>query len=277
MLEISIRASSVASLVDCPLRGVSLALGLVKPLPSTPPACIGSAVHAGSAVYDQHALDGSPITPNEGAGVVVDYLRHPPEDVNWGDMAYREAERRALGVFTSYCSQIAPRFQYQSVELTLEPMVLDFSSEGVPVLMTLTGTLDRQYASYAGGDDLAPIAQDGQQYGIMDEKTGARALGLKAGRHKAQLGIYELLAENTTLIRPTLPALIGALQTSSDYAVGVQQVDHTREALLGDGEGQIGILTWIAKQFASGDVIGNPSSWLCSQKLCPLWDNCLFR
>ena len=71
---INIRASSIASIIDCPLRGLSIQLGLVKQLPSTPPALIGSACHEGTAVFDRARIQGSPISADDAAEAVVEYI-----------------------------------------------------------------------------------------------------------------------------------------------------------------------------------------------------------
>ena len=201
---------------------------------------------------------------DDAAGFVVNYLQNPPEDVNWGGVSRAEAERRALGVHTRYCNDVAPRLTYEAVELPLQNLSVDFPENGITI--NLTGTLDRIYTRL----------NDDKSRGILDIKTGARACTTAPGKHKAQLATYELLAEQTTGEPITGPGLIGALQTSSDYKVAVHAVEHPRLALLGTDE-QPGILQHLARMFASGDFIGNPSSWLCSEKYCPLWKTCIFR
>ena len=276
---IDIRASSIAALVDCPLRGASLALGLVDPLPSTAPACIGSACHEGTAKYDAARINGEKMSVDDAAGFVVDYLKDPGQEVNWGGVSMREAERRALGVHTRYCTDIAPHMAYEAVELPLESLSIEFPENDIQI--NLTGTLDRIYRGWiefepvvdntVTAETTAPIRR-----GILDIKTGARACSQAPGRHKAQLATYELLAELTTGESVTAPALIGALQTSSEYRVEVKEVLSPRTALLGTDD-QIGILNHLARMFQTGDFIGNPSSWLCSDKYCPLWNGCIFR
>lgn len=257
---VRIRASSVSSIIDCPKRGLSIALGLTKQLPSTAPAAIGSAVHEGTAAFDKAELDGSPITADDAAGTVVDYIWNSPDDVQWGRTTQKEAERRGLGVLTRYCTDIAPTIDYKEVELKLVPMVIDV--EGIEI--ELTGTLDRIY-------------HESNDSGILDVKTGARVCSTSPGKHKGQIAIYEILAEHTTGQRMTLPGLIGQLQTSSEYQVDVKKVEHAREALVGTQDNPVGLLHHIARMIKSGDFYGNSSSWLCSEKYCPLYNNCIFK
>ena len=77
-----LRASSVADLLDCPLRWSKRNLEGMK-LPSTPPALIGTAVHASTAVYDQSELHGDGLTIDDAAGAAVDAINNPREEMNW--------------------------------------------------------------------------------------------------------------------------------------------------------------------------------------------------
>ena len=260
---VHMRASSIAAFFDCPLRWASIHLFDVPALPSTAPAAIGTACHAGTAAYDQARLDGNPIKPDDAAGVVVDSLRNPEEDVDWGKVTPKEAERRALGVLTRYCSDVAPQIQYESVEQTLEMLVVEFHDYDVEI--QLTGTLDRIY-----------LDSNQNALGVLDIKTGARVCSQKPGKHKAQLATYELLAEHSTGRAITLPGKIGQLQTSSEYKVDVVDVPDTRLSLLGTDD-QPGLLEHAARMFQTGDFFGNSSSWLCSDKYCPVFNNCIFR
>lgn len=272
---INIRASSVAPIIDCPKRGLSLALGLVKQLPSTPPSIIGTACHEATAVFDKNKVEGHPIMPDDAAEVIVENIQNPRDEVNWGKVTKKDAERRALGVYTRYCSDIAPTIEYDEVELTLAPLVIDV--DGLDI--ELTGTLDRVYsaisfANTSTGQFIDMWPSKGR--GILDIKTGARVCSTKPGKHKGQIGVYEILAEQTLGKRINLPGLIGQLQTSTDYQVDVKPVENARAALLGD-DYNIGLIQHIGHMLKTGDFYGNSSSWLCSDKYCPLYDGCIFR
>jgi len=143
------------------------------------------------------------------------------------------------------------------------------------VEIELTGTLDRVY-SECDWIDHTSINVATNPTGILDVKTGANACAQKTGKHKAQIGVYELLAEHTLGERVNLPGLIAQLQTSYTSDVDVKQVFDAKDALLGT-ENQIGLLQHIARMLKTGDWYGNSSSWLCSDKYCPLYSNCIFK
>lgn len=254
-----IRASSIAAIIDCPLRGLSIALGLVKPLPSTAPAAIGTACHEGTAAFDRARLEGTPITPDDAAEIVMDLVWMPGEEVDWSGVTQEQAEARALGVHTRYCVDIAPTIEYEAVELTLEPLVVDVAG----ISIELTGTLDRVYKQES-------------KRGILDIKTGARVMSQNPGKHKGQLATYEILYEHTAKQSIELPGVIGQLQTSADYDVSLRPVENARDALVGN-DYTPGYLYFIAQMIKTGDFYGNPSSSLCSKKYCPLYKECIYR
>jgi len=271
---VNIRASSIASIVDCPLRGLSIQLGLVDQLPSTPPAAIGSACHAGTAVYDQAVIDGDPISADDSAEVVVEYLKEHNDEINWGTTRPEEAKRRALSVNTLYCNDVAKLLRYEQVELPLKPLIIDV--EGVRI--ELTGTLDRIYTAIYSLDDDGKVIEyePAGQRGVLDVKTGANVCAQKTGKHKAQVAVYELLAEATLGEKPNLPGLIAQLQTSYSTQVDIKQIVNAQQALIGTSE-QKGLLYHIGSMLKTGDWYGNCSSWLCSEKYCPLYSGCIFR
>ena len=83
---------------------------------------LGTAVHAGTALYDQSVLDGAGITPDEAAGAVADAIHKPGEDVDWSgaDVSQAEAEGIAIALHKRYCAEIAPKQQYLAVEANCE-------------------------------------------------------------------------------------------------------------------------------------------------------------
>lgn len=270
---INIRASSISGIIDCPKRGLSIQLGLVKQLPSTAPAIIGTACHAGTAAFDRARVDGNPIEPDDASEFIEKAIFQPEYDVDWGDMRKEEGYQRALAVNSRYCTDVSPRLEYQQVEMLLAPFVLNIDG----VRIQLTGTLDRVYSSIMPMDDIGnlydPVTAG---MGILDVKTGASVCKQKTGKHKAQIGVYELLAEHTLGIKPNLPGLIAQLQTGGDTAVDVKEVNNAHAALIGNEE-QKGLLYHIAAMLKTGDFYGNCSSMLCSVKFCPLYDKCVFR
>ena len=79
---VKVRASSLGELFDCPARWEAKHL-LKMRLPTSGAARLGTAVHAGTALYDQSVLDGNPLTADEAAGAVVDTIFGNDEEVDW--------------------------------------------------------------------------------------------------------------------------------------------------------------------------------------------------
>lgn len=257
-----IRASSWAELLDCPLRWQKKNLEGIK-APSTPPALIGSAVHASTAAFDQSRIDGAGLTVDDTAAIAVDYLANPDDDdVNWRGMNQVKAEETALHVHTEYCRKISPTQNYLIVEKTLDPLEINM---GGGVLIELTGTLDR-----------IRQAPDGRK-GVADVKTGVAAVRADetviVGKHAPQLATYQLLAEDTLKLELDLPPAIIGLQTSKAPRAGIGSVHHTRESLLGTAT-EPGLLDFAALYFKSGLFPPNPNSWICGERYCPYYARC---
>ena len=106
-------------------------------MPSSSNAVLGKAGHAGTALFDNKRLDGNPISVDDAAGIVVDTIHSPDEDVDWGEDSPKEAESIALALHGMYCHQIAPKQEYVAVEATCER--LEIPDIGI----SLTGTADR--------------------------------------------------------------------------------------------------------------------------------------
>ena len=278
-LDFTIRASSIAELVDCPQRWAAKYL-MGERLPATAPAIIGTAVHKSTAEYDRSRLDKNEarwLSCDDTAEIVEEVLRDPPEEVNWGGVTKEKAKAIGIGCHSRYCFDVAPLQFYTHVEATLTEMPIEIDlADGRTVTITLTGTLDRvrELAEEYEAPDGTP--QFNVSYGIADVKTGGRALSQSPSRHKAQLGVYELLAEHSLDTRISLPGQILALQTSANYEAAIKEVENCTAALLGN-EYQKGLLHHAANMLASGDFYGNASSFLCSEKYCPAYDWCLFR
>jgi hypothetical protein len=240
-------------------------------MPTSYKARLGTAVHAGTAAFDQARLDGTPITADAAAGALVDALYKTVDDegrddqVDWEGENPKQFEQIGLALHTTYCNGIALQQDYVAVELRCEN--LHFADLG----LTLTGTTDRVYR-----------AADGQ-LGITDIKTGATAVGsdgaVKTTGHAAQLGVYSLLAEFGVGHPVTAPAQIVGMQTGKTpkaQRVAVGQIDDVRTVLVGD-EDDPGLLEHASRIIRSGSFYGNPRSMLCSEKFCPAFQSCKFR
>ena len=261
--NVLIRASSLGELFDCPARWEAKHV-LKMRMPTSGAARLGLAVHAGTAVFDQCAIDGTPLTPDEAAGAAVDVIYNRDEDVDWDELTPREAEKIAMPLHRLYCATIAPRQEYIAVEALCDNLA--FSDIGI----TLTGTVDR-----------VRVAEEG--LGIADIKTGKTAVDksgkVKTQSHGAQLAVYELLASRSLEQEITAPAQIIGLQTAKTAAgqrAGIGEVANARDILLDDGE-RPGLLRCAAKIIHSGDFYGNPRSSLCGPKYCPAHNVCKWR
>jgi len=273
---IRVRASAFGDLFDCPARFEAKHIMHLR-TPNGPGAVIGTAVHAGSAVFDRARMDGNPVTVNEAAGAVVDAVNKPSDEngerdpVVWGgdELTQKEAESIALSLHTKYCATIAPTQEYKGIEVRCESLL-------IPELgLELTGTTDRI------GRTLHKDPEG--QYGIRDMKTGKTAVAadgtVNTAPHKTQIGIYELIAEHASGIPITLPGnIIGmtSAKTPGSQRVGMGEVVGARAMLLGDGV-QRGSLEIASEMIHRGLFPGNPRSYLCGEKFCPIWKDCRWR
>lgn len=260
---VSIRASSLPSLFDCPARWEATHIRGLR-MPTSDKAALGKAVHASTAAFDQSALDGSGITAEEAKSAAVDAIHHPDEETVWEDMTPAEAESIALSLHSKYCATVAPTQTYAAVEVTCD--ALEITDLG----LVLTGTTDR-------------IRKTEDGYGIVDLKTGKTAVGTdgiaKTQGHAFQLGVYELLAQAASGVDITAPAQIVGLNTAKtekSQRIGTGEVLGAREVLLGDGEVP-GVLENASRLIHSGLFFGNPRSMMCNVRYCPVFNTCQFR
>lgn len=266
-MRLKVRASSLPTYADCPSRWASIHIDGVHTVTSGP-AWIGTSVHASTAVFDREKQTQSPCTPADAADVLVETLKNPTQEVDWGKLTYKEALQRALGVHSRYCTNISPQFEFAEIEKTLDSMEIEVDVDGYIVTIELTGTLDRIYRVLKLDNSMG--------FGVADVKTGARAVSDGTGKHKYQIGAYELLAAETLGYDINLPGRILQLQTSTNYRVGIGKVDQARRALIGTEECP-GILYHIARMAKTGHFFGNPMSFLCAQKFCPNYGPCIWR
>lgn len=266
----TIRASSWADLLDCSLRWASKhVIGLN--IPATGAAHLGTSLHAGAGAYDSSRLPGgSPISATDAAGVFVDTLRHPEEDVDLrdDDLPLKDAERIGVALTARYCADIAPTHRYLAVELHFEALDVETDCG----IIRFTGTTDRIRETADG------------KAGAVDLKSGKRAVeGITSGnpravtaKHGLQLGLYTLLAEKNLGFTLDAPAEIIGLQTTEKAHVAVGEIAEPKLALLGTDE-QPGLIELAARMFRSGDFMPNPGSMLCSSRYCPYYDKCIYR
>lgn len=266
MSEIIVRASSWGEIFDCAHRWEAKHL-LGMRSPAGLRTVLGSAIHAGTAVFDQSVLDGSGVTVNDAAGVLVDKLRDPGEEYDFSrdDLTQQEAESIGVSLLVRYCLAWSPRFEFRYVEMETTPLDIDC---GNSVVIRLTGTMDR-----------ARVYADSGKVGIKDLKSGARAVEkgvAKTKGHAAQLGTYELLYEHTTGEKPTAPAGIIGLKTSGKLEIATGEITGARELMVGT-EHHKGLIEFAAIMFRTGLFPPNPSSVLCGERYCPRYSVCRYH
>ncbi len=268
MSLITIRASSLGDLFDCPKRWYTKNV-LRKFMPSSARARLGTSIHAGTEAFDLARMSGSSITADEAADAVINTLYEKydsdGEEIDWGDESPKQLENIALALHTKYCVEIGSKTDYKVVELRCSPVT--FEDAGI----TLTGAVDRVYVAESG------------ELGIADIKTGANAVSadgtVKTSTHVAQLGVYNTLAELTIQEEITAPALIIGLNTGKTPAAqraGVGTIPNPKSIMLGDDE-NIGFIEQAATIVKSGVFYANPKSMLCSEKYCPAYPTCKYR
>lgn len=261
---VKIRASSLGELFDCGARWEAKHIRGLR-LPTSSAAQLGTAVHAGTALYDTSVMQGASLTPDECAGAVVDAIYKPEFEVDWSETSQSEAEKIAIPLHKMYCKEIAPRQNYMAIEAKCDDLTIQ------DLGITLTGTVDR-------------VRETEEGYGIADLKTGKNAIAadgtVKTQGHALQLGVYEILAQAATGLPMQAPAQIIGLQTAKTdrgRRVGTGEIAMAREVLLDDEDGSPGFLRMAAKLVHSGDFYGNPRSSLCGEKFCPIFRVCRWR
>lgn len=264
---IALRASSLADLFDCPARWYARQIEQGGRGPTSGPAQLGTAVHAGTALYDQAALELAPVSVDDAVGAAIEALRKSDVEVVYDDnLTAANAIDLSAALTSRYCYDISPQVVYEAVELKLEPLTINFDNG---VRIKLTGSADR-------------VRAVGDRRGISDIKTGRAIVkdgAVATDKHLAQLGVYELLevmVKNTTSEDMTLPAQVIALPTAGDPTPAIGEAARPSRLLFGN-EQHPGLLTAAAEMFKSGMFYGNPKSVLCGQKYCPAWKTCWWR
>lgn len=261
---ITLRASSMPELFDCPARWEAKYIKQLT-MPRSGAAQLGTAVHAATAAFDHAVLEGNPITADDAAGAAVDAIHKPDGEVQWDELNPGTAEKIALNLNRKYCEQVAPEQKYLGIEVKCESLIIE------DLGIELTGTTDR-----------VRVSPDGK-LGIADIKTGATAVNaqgqVKVNGHTSQMAVYEILAAQALGKAINAPAQIIGMQTGKTakaQRVATAQIESASLTLIGD-EFTPGLLEIAAKLLHSGLFYGNPRSQLCSVKYCPAYGVCRFR
>jgi RecB family exonuclease len=255
-----IRASAWPSLFDCAYRFYWQNIVGLR-MPSAAPAALGTAVHAGTAVFDSAVLEGRPASVEEAIDASRKAVAEPEQEVVWDeDLSQRDADMLAIKLTARYCQDIAPAQRYTAVELQCTALDV-VTQHGI---VRLTGTTDR-----------VRVLADGSK-GITDLKTGGRATEkTEDGRgrravtkgHQMQLGVYTLMAEQATGERMDAPAQIVGLQTTKETPVATGEIADVKTPLLGTDDAP-GLIEIAASMLKTGTFPPNPKSMLCSTKYC---------
>jgi hypothetical protein len=261
---IQIRSSSWAELFDCAARWAAKNLdGIV--MPSSVAAHIGTAIHAGTAAFDESGMAGDRISPMDAADLAVDELR-ADENVRWttSEPSRREAEAIVISQTLAYCKTF-DHYQWAAVEHQCQPLDIDM---GADLTIRLTGTLDRIRK------------HPDSRLGVADLKTGVRRINsdglVDTAADGAQLGCYELLYEADTGLVIDAPAEILAIDSKCAGVVASAAVPRTREILIGSDE-EPGLIFMAAMYLRAGIFPPNPKSGLCSDRYCPIYDRCKYH
>lgn len=262
----NIRASSWGALFDCSYRWEAIHLDGMRNIVGLR-AALGTAIHAGTAVFDQARIDDSGVTADDAAGVLVEKLRDPANeyDANRDDLTVKEAERVGISLLTKYCFEVSPKYQFVAVEMETKPLEIDC---GGGTIVRLTGTMDR-----------ARIKFGSSGVGIADLKSGSVAVQKGAAvtkGHSPQIGTYELLYEHSTGRQITDDAEIIGLKTKGTLEIATGTVVNAKRMMVGTDE-QPGLIQFAAEMFKSGNFYPNTKSMLCSEKYCPRFKTCFFH
>lgn len=264
--SLTVRASSWAGMFDCAYRWEGIHLLKLRNVVGLR-AALGTAIHAGTAVFDTARLTGDTVTADDAAGVFVDKLRDPENeyDPSRDDLSVPEAERVGITLLTKYCFEVSPRYNFVAVEMETKPLDIDC---GNGVTVRLTGTMDR-----------ARIRKGDRGVGIADLKSGSAAVqkGVAVTKgHGPQIGTYELLYEHTTGEPITDDAEIIGLKTKGTAEIATGIVKNAKRVMVGT-EDTPGLIEFAAEMFKTGRFYPNPKSLLCSANYCPRHATCHFH
>lgn len=261
-----VRASSWAGLFDCAYRWEGIHIKKMRNVVGLR-AALGTAIHAGTAAFDQGRLDASGLSVDDAAGVFIDKLRDPENEYDSAkdDLTVKDAERVGISLLTKYCIEVSPRYDFVAVEMDTKPLDIDC---GGGTIVRLTGTMDR-----------ARIRKSSGGVGIADLKSGSSAVqkGVAVTKgHGPQIGTYELLYEHTTGNEITDVAEIIGLKTKGVAEIGTGTISNGKRLMVGT-EDHPGLIEFSAEMFKTGRFYPNPKSLLCSEKYCPRYATCHFH
>ena len=272
-----IRASSISLLLDCSYswQGV-YELGMTKP--SNGRMHLGTSLHGSTKILDTAKKDGNPINDGDVEEVFYSVFSSPEYDVDWAhdDLVKQQAQQIGLILNRKYHDTYTKNITFAEVEKTIESVIVEVPKHDIAI--ELTGTMDRSRvvkAEWQIGSDKPNLS-----YGIVDLKSGKQAVGTdgvaKTKGHAPQLGVYELIEEQTSGHKVDLPARVIGMQTTKSARIGEGTIHMAKERLVGTDQ-YPGYIEIIAQILKTGSFAPNPRSWLCDKRYCPRWDVCPYR
>lgn len=265
--DLIIRASSLSTLWDCPARFKAEQLE-GKRLPSGAAATIGTAIHAGAAVFDTQRMEGKIASVEDATDAAAQSVREAREGTRWDDCRPAEAIDKAVSLTNAYCHDIAPTFTYRKVEVKLNSLDVKASNG---IVIRFTGHIDRERI-------------EAEKLGVCDLKSGANIIaadgGVKVSAAAGQLAVYEmltLLADHTMQEQHLLPAQIIALPTTGKHPPKVATLNKQPYSLLIGDEQNKGLIEVAAALYKNDIFFGNPRSMCCTNKYCSIFDSCRWR
>jgi hypothetical protein len=263
---VRMRASSWATFMDCALKWYYINIEGVTGTWSLA-AKLGTAVHHATAVFDSARVAGTEASREEAAHEFVAKLSDDSVEmrVDESDIKPQDAERIGLHLVDKYCATISPQYQFRAVELDVGSV--DVVTQYATI--RLTGRCDRMRVRHTE-----------RGVAVSDIKTGRRAvsaLGVADIKgHRAQLGVYEALAEISLGEPITDDAEIIAMQTTNKERIAIGRVRDAKLMLTGDDRHE-GLISVASKMIRAGSFPPNPKSILCSEKYCPAWHRCPYH
>jgi hypothetical protein len=288
-----VRASSWKNLFSCPLSWYYANIEKIRTA-SSGIAQIGTAIHAGTALFDGPRLRGDSISVEEAVEGAIAILYNDDVEVNWDSSAqFKAAEGIVARSVNRYCHVIAPNVVYTAVEARCEDLHIN-TRYGTIVT---TGTIDRvRERAYLIGDDgsltestHSAANQPGVQSvlfreNVRDIKTGLQAVGYDdeggrvatIGAHHLQVGIYTIMTEQELQRPMEAPAEICGISTGKSGDIAVSDIRDVRTALLGTEE-RPGMIELAAKMLKDGDFRPAPGTVMCSPQYCAGWNRCPYH
>lgn len=234
-------------------------------MPQSGNAALGTAIHAGAAVFDAERVAHQRPSVEAARDAAHESITRPREETIWDEGGPARAASIAVSLTERYCTLESPKHEFVAVEASVESLLIE------DLGIVLTGHVDRIRRANGG-------------FGISDLKTGKTAVGAdgkaRTHGHAAQLGVYELVAQVASGLPITEPAQVIGLQTNltpEKQRIGVGEIEGAREPLLGDAD-HPGLLS-VASKIVHGQIPawGNPRSIMCHPKYCPIYATCFWR